>query len=192
MSSGLDTTASRPFDRPGDEPFQHPTGNIRAHGLAQYSPKSAEAFSIPVPATTTKHDISPLFQIPQLPLAPICPQRWPGIDAESTKMLLKVLEDNHCRWHIFFNYKGFHKCASRFHAYITLRSHSLGFEAIRPITSSRFGRWARARISLFPLMKLIASINVLRLTRRAILRAITLTSTLAMNGKWGCCCAVLV
>ena len=113
MSSGLDTTASRPFDRPGDEPFQHPTGNIRAHGLAQYSPKSAEAFSIPVPATATKHDTSPLFQIPQPPLAPICPQRWPGIDAESTKMLLKVLEDNHCRWHIFFNYKGFHKCASR-------------------------------------------------------------------------------
>ncbi|OAX38705.1 hypothetical protein K503DRAFT_677249, partial [Rhizopogon vinicolor AM-OR11-026] len=54
----------------------------------------------------------PLFQTPQPPLASICPQRWPGIDAESTKVLLKLLEDNHCRWHIFFNYKRFHNHAA--------------------------------------------------------------------------------
>jgi hypothetical protein len=108
MSSELDTTASRPFIRHGDEPFQRPTANIHTHDLAQYSPKAAEAFSIPVPAT--KLDTPPLFQTPQLPLASICPQRWPGIDAESTKVLLR-LKDNHYIWHIFFNYKGFHKCA---------------------------------------------------------------------------------
>lgn len=117
MSFELDTTAHRPFHRPGDEPFQHPVGHMHAHGLAQYSPKAAEAFSFPS-KPESKHSMSPLlFQTPQPPLSSTCPQRWPGIDAESTKMLLKVLEDNHSRWHIFFNYKGFHKCAP-FQAYM--------------------------------------------------------------------------
>ncbi|KAG1764884.1 hypothetical protein EV702DRAFT_1204809 [Suillus placidus] len=112
MSSELDTTAYKPFHRPGDEPFQHPAGHMHAHGLAQYSPEAAEAFSFPS-KPESKHDVlPPLFQTPQPPLASICPQRWPGIDAESTKMLLKVLEDNHSRWHIFFNYKGFHNHAA--------------------------------------------------------------------------------
>ncbi|KAG1857841.1 hypothetical protein F4604DRAFT_1193156 [Suillus subluteus] len=117
MSSELDTTAYRPFNRPGDEPFQHPVGHMHAHGLAQYSPEAAEAFSFPSKSESKHNALPPLFQTPQPPLAPICPQRWPGIDAESTKMLLKVLEDNHSRWHIFFNYKGFHKCAP-FQAYV--------------------------------------------------------------------------
>lgn len=112
MSFELDTTAHRPFHRPGDEPFQHPVGHMHAHGLAQYSPKAAEAFSFPS-KPESKHSVSPLlFQTPQPPLSSTCPQRWPGIDAESTKMLLKVLEDNHSRWHIFFNYKGFHNHAA--------------------------------------------------------------------------------
>ncbi|KAG2346149.1 hypothetical protein BDR05DRAFT_878666 [Suillus weaverae] len=85
---------------------------MHAHGLAQYSPEAAEAFSFPS-KPESKHDVlPPLFQTPQPPLASICPQRWPGINAESTKMLLKVLEDNHSRWHIFFNYKGFHNHAA--------------------------------------------------------------------------------
>ncbi|KAG2121596.1 hypothetical protein DEU56DRAFT_984296 [Suillus clintonianus] len=111
MSSELDTNANMPFHRPGDEPFQHPVGNMHAHGLAQYSPEAAEAFSFPS-KPESKHDaLPPLFQTPQSPLASICPQRWPGIDTESTNMLLKVLEDNHSRWHIFFNYRRFHKRA---------------------------------------------------------------------------------
>ncbi|KAG1869215.1 hypothetical protein C8R48DRAFT_597975 [Suillus tomentosus] len=85
---------------------------MHAHGLTQYSPKAAEAFSFPS-KPESKHSMSPLlFQTPQPPLSSTCPQRWPGIDAESTKVLLKVLEDNHSRWHIFFNYKGFHNHAA--------------------------------------------------------------------------------
>ncbi|KAG2048627.1 hypothetical protein BDR06DRAFT_895223 [Suillus hirtellus] len=85
---------------------------MHAHGLAQYSPQAAEAFSFPS-KPESKHSVSPLlFQTPQPPLSSICPQRWSGIDAESTKMLLKVLEDNHSRWHIFFNYKRFHNHAA--------------------------------------------------------------------------------
>jgi hypothetical protein len=83
---------------------------MHAHGLTQYSPEAAEAFSFPSKPELNKDVSPPLFQTPQQPLASICPQHWPGIDAESTDMLLKVLEDNHSRWHVFFNYKGFHKC----------------------------------------------------------------------------------
>jgi hypothetical protein len=175
--SELDTTAGRPFHRPSDEPF--PKGNIHVHGIAQYSPEAAEAFSIPVPATT--HDsIPPLFQTPQQPLSSICPQRWPGIDAESTKILLRLLEDNHSRWHIFFNYKGFHKCA--LHT-MCICPDLTQFEVMHPITFSRSGRWARAQISFFLPTKLISSISVLRLTHQAKLRAKTFTSILAMNGE---------
>ncbi|KAG1764460.1 hypothetical protein EDD22DRAFT_951709 [Suillus occidentalis] len=112
MSTELDSTALRPFRRAGDEPFQHPVGLIHAHGLTQYSPEAAEAFSFPSKPELNKDVLPPLFQTPQQPLASICPQHWPGIDAESTDMLLKVLEDNHSRWHIFFNYKGFHNHAA--------------------------------------------------------------------------------
>ncbi|KIK43252.1 hypothetical protein CY34DRAFT_11849 [Suillus luteus UH-Slu-Lm8-n1] len=112
MSTELDSTAHRPFSRAGDEPFQHPVGHIHAHGLTQYSPEAAEAFSSPSKPELNKDVLPPLFQTPQQPLASICPQHWPGIDAESTDMLLKVLEDNHSRWHIFFNYKRFHNHAA--------------------------------------------------------------------------------
>ncbi|KAG0704107.1 hypothetical protein DFH29DRAFT_997994 [Suillus ampliporus] len=111
MSSELDTTAFKPFHRPGDEPFQHPSGNIHAHGLAPYSPEAAAAFSFPSKPESKHETLPPLFQTPQPPLSSICPQRWPGIDTESTKMLLRTVEDNHFRWHIFFNYKGFHNHA---------------------------------------------------------------------------------
>ncbi|KAG2072551.1 hypothetical protein BDR04DRAFT_1074096 [Suillus decipiens] len=85
---------------------------MHAHGLAQYSPEAAEAFSFPSKLASEHNALPPLFQTPQPPLDPICPQRWPGINPESTKMLLKVLKDNHSRWHIFFNYKGFHNHAA--------------------------------------------------------------------------------
>ncbi|KAG0704109.1 hypothetical protein DFH29DRAFT_802401 [Suillus ampliporus] len=81
---------------------------MHAHGLAQYSPEAAAAFSFPSKPESKHETLPPLFQTPQPPLASICPQRWPGINAESTKMLLKALEDNHTRWHIFFNYRRFH------------------------------------------------------------------------------------
>ncbi|KAF9222191.1 hypothetical protein BS17DRAFT_709500 [Gyrodon lividus] len=53
-----------------------------------------------------------LFRVPLPPPSMICPQRLPGIDSESTDALIRTLSDNHVRWHIFFNYKGFHNHAS--------------------------------------------------------------------------------
>ncbi|OSD00411.1 hypothetical protein PYCCODRAFT_1414510 [Trametes coccinea BRFM310] len=40
------------------------------------------------------------------------PRRLPGATPESTAALLNTLKDNHVKWHIFFNDKGFHNHAS--------------------------------------------------------------------------------
>lgn len=49
-----------------------------------------------------------LFPAPSSPDSKYVPS-WTGFNPESTATLTKVLEDNHKRWHIFFNDKGFHK-----------------------------------------------------------------------------------
>ncbi|KAH7886675.1 hypothetical protein F5I97DRAFT_1025320 [Phlebopus sp. FC_14] len=112
MASGaceeVDYTAERPYHRQGDDPTHLPPGNLSAHGLAEYSPQTAA--TIPVPS---KHPpLDQLFGVPAPPPSLICPQRFPGIDSEATDVLIKTLEDNHVRWHIFFNYKGFHNHAA--------------------------------------------------------------------------------
>ncbi|KAL0959085.1 hypothetical protein HGRIS_014383 [Hohenbuehelia grisea] len=48
-----------------------------------------------------------LFPIPSLPPSTISPARLPGISPESTTALQQVLQDNHEKWHIFYNEKGF-------------------------------------------------------------------------------------
>jgi hypothetical protein len=50
-----------------------------------------------------------LFPTPSLPPSTLAPYHWPGISPESTQALKDVLKDNHERWHIFFNDKGYHK-----------------------------------------------------------------------------------
>ncbi|KAG6807448.1 hypothetical protein H0H92_007516 [Tricholoma furcatifolium] len=48
--------------------------------------------------------ISDLFPLPSSPpTSPLLPRRWPGISPESTTALREVLQDNHVKWHIFFN-----------------------------------------------------------------------------------------
>ena len=37
------------------------------------------------------------------------PTRYPGWSSESVKGLLECMRDNHHRFHIFFNERGFHK-----------------------------------------------------------------------------------
>lgn len=37
------------------------------------------------------------------------PTRFSGVTPESTATLLETLRDNHVKWHIFFNEKGYHK-----------------------------------------------------------------------------------
>lgn len=82
--SELDQTADRPFHR---DPFDGPV-------------------SIP-PALSPL--IDEVFPDPALPPSAICPQRFPGIDPASTDALIRTLAHNHVAWHIFFNFKGFHK-----------------------------------------------------------------------------------
>ncbi|KAF8442905.1 hypothetical protein L210DRAFT_3611407 [Boletus edulis BED1] len=47
-----------------------------------------------------------------LPPSAFSPRTFPGIDQASTQALIGTLSDNHVRWHIFFNYKGFHNHAA--------------------------------------------------------------------------------
>lgn len=55
-------------------------------------------------------EITELFPAPSvLPLSKIGPSVWPGISPESTASLQAVLKDNHEKWHIFINERGFHK-----------------------------------------------------------------------------------
>ncbi|EIN04426.1 hypothetical protein PUNSTDRAFT_108165 [Punctularia strigosozonata HHB-11173 SS5] len=42
------------------------------------------------------------------PTSHLSPGRWPGIDQSSTTYLANTLKDNHEKWHIFFNDRGFH------------------------------------------------------------------------------------
>lgn len=37
------------------------------------------------------------------------PTRYPGWSSESVRALLECMRDNHHRFHIFFNERGFHK-----------------------------------------------------------------------------------
>lgn len=49
-----------------------------------------------------------LFPVPFAPESKYIPS-WIGFNPESTATLTKILEDNHKKWHIFFNDQGFHK-----------------------------------------------------------------------------------
>jgi len=50
-----------------------------------------------------------LFPTPSTPPSLSAPARWSGITPQTVEVLRKVLKDNHERWHIFFNDRGFHK-----------------------------------------------------------------------------------
>ena len=53
-------------------------------------------------------ELDTLFPFPSPPPA-FAPQRLPGISQETNAALVNALKENHTRWHIFFNDKGFHK-----------------------------------------------------------------------------------
>ena len=60
---------------------------------------------------TTKLDT--FFPLPSEAPSSQSPVRLPGITRESSEALVKVLKDDHVKWHAFFNDKGFHKCVVR-------------------------------------------------------------------------------
>lgn len=54
-----------------------------------------------------------LFPLPfTQPSPPNAPSRLPGVTYKSSQALARALQDNHTKWHIFFNDKGFHKYVS--------------------------------------------------------------------------------
>ncbi|KAF9235890.1 hypothetical protein BU15DRAFT_64441 [Melanogaster broomeanus] len=59
---------------------------------------------------TYQQNLDNLFPVPSLPPSLLSPQRFPGSSPESVAALQHVLKDNHNRYHIYFNYKQFHKC----------------------------------------------------------------------------------
>ncbi|KAG6372610.1 hypothetical protein JVT61DRAFT_7356 [Boletus reticuloceps] len=107
-SSEYDPDSNRPFHRPGEDPTHLPPEALTARGLADYSPKTAATVGGP----QTRPPLDKLFNAPPLPPSAFSPRTFPGIDQASTQALIETLSDNHVRWHIFFNYKGFHNHAA--------------------------------------------------------------------------------
>ena len=104
-NSECDPDSNKPFHRPGEDPTHLPPEALTAHGLADYSPKTAATVCGP----QTHPPLDTIFHAPPLPPSVFSPRTFPGINEASTQALIKTLSDNHVRWHIFFNYKGFHK-----------------------------------------------------------------------------------
>ncbi|OCH85388.1 hypothetical protein OBBRIDRAFT_798236 [Obba rivulosa] len=61
-------------------------------------------------SSTRKLDV--LFPVPGPPPSPLSPARLSGVTYESGIALSEVLKENHEKWHIFFNEKGFHNHTS--------------------------------------------------------------------------------
>ncbi|KAG6334573.1 hypothetical protein ID866_4510 [Astraeus odoratus] len=105
-SPNIDLRVVRPFYRKQETPEALPS--IASHGIALYSPEAAATLTVPPKSSA----FNQLFYDPAPPPSLICPQRWAGIDPESTEMLVRTLVHNHVTWHIFFNYQEFHNHAS--------------------------------------------------------------------------------
>ncbi|KAF7416276.1 hypothetical protein PC9H_002541 [Pleurotus ostreatus] len=53
-----------------------------------------------------------LFPAPSVFRSKLSPSLWAGVTSDSTKTLQRVLQDNHNKWHVYFNEEGFHNHAS--------------------------------------------------------------------------------
>ncbi|KAF8641640.1 hypothetical protein AX16_009866 [Volvariella volvacea WC 439] len=49
-----------------------------------------------------------LFPVPSAPPSRLSPRPWPGVTPRSTEKALNLLQENHERWHCYFNEQGFH------------------------------------------------------------------------------------
>ena len=67
--------------------------------------------SAPMVTPTPRETLDELFPIPSAPTVADAfrPAYHPGHSADSAKSLVKLLKENHERFHIFFNNRGFHK-----------------------------------------------------------------------------------
>ncbi|KZT67499.1 hypothetical protein DAEQUDRAFT_673054 [Daedalea quercina L-15889] len=68
--------------------------------------------------------LADLFPLPSPPPS-LCPQRFPGVSHESSTTLVKLLKDNHVRWHMYFNDRQFHNHDSHV-AHLLLAMYQIG------------------------------------------------------------------
>lgn len=54
-------------------------------------------------------DLDTLFPLPSLPPSALSPIPGPGVTRESAEALVRLLKENHTRFHCYFNDKGYHK-----------------------------------------------------------------------------------
>ena len=66
---------------------------------------------------------------------PLLPHNRPGATPASTVVLRKILTDNHHKWHIFFNDKGFHKCVPWIRLPVIIHSISLPSHIVHAVLS---------------------------------------------------------
>ncbi len=59
--------------------------------------------------TANEETLNKLFPVPASAPSVQAPARFPGTTLQTTATLQETLKDNHVKWHIFFNYKHFHK-----------------------------------------------------------------------------------
>ena len=93
------------------ESYIYPTSEgLSSHPVLQLTSPPASVSDFPVMATQVDQELDALFPLPTPPPA-FAPQRLPGITHGSSATLVKILKENHTRWHTFFNDIGFHKYA---------------------------------------------------------------------------------
>ena len=105
ISSTLSEDPAKPFHCEGRDPSHLIPEVLLAHNLTDYSPETAATVSGP----QVHPSLDTLFHLPPLPVSILSPRTFPSVDKAFTEALVKTLSDNHVHWHIFFNYKGFHK-----------------------------------------------------------------------------------
>ncbi|EGN97426.1 hypothetical protein SERLA73DRAFT_57675 [Serpula lacrymans var. lacrymans S7.3] len=91
----------------------------------------------------TTAQLDTLFPAPSPPPNTQCPQRWYGVNHETTAALQKTLKKNHTKWHIFFNDRGFHNHI----AHHTLALYALGASA--PVIEAAYELDSRHQRALF-------------------------------------------
>ena len=89
-----------------------------------------ESVEPPLAQMSDQHTPDSLFPTPSPPPSLFSPARWAGITPQTVQVLKKVLRDNHEKWHIFFNDRGFSKCVFSFGPFSSLLRIHLASHAV--------------------------------------------------------------
>lgn len=69
----------------------------------------------PTPTPTPAKTLDALFPAPFQSGSSFSPTQNPGVTAEAGDALVRLLKDNHEKYHIYFNDRGFHKYVIALH-----------------------------------------------------------------------------